>query len=90
MRVRPLVYLKPCKHVMRRSGSEGSSVRVVYDRESDTLTIILREDRIRESDEITPGVIADLGYGRQIVRLEILRASQSVDKATEMQFAVSR
>ncbi|MGQ9553200.1 MAG: DUF2283 domain-containing protein [Anaerolineae bacterium] len=63
-------------------------MRVIYDRETDTLTIILREDRIRESDEIRPGVIADLGYDGHIVRLEILQASHMVDKAAEMQFAV--
>lgn len=63
-------------------------MRVVYDHETDTLTITLREGRILESDEIRPGVIVDLGHDGQIVRLEILRASQLVDKATEMQFAV--
>lgn len=63
-------------------------MKVVYDRETDTLVITLREERIRESDEIRPGVIADLGYDGAVVRFEILRASQLVQKATEMQFAV--
>jgi uncharacterized protein YuzE len=63
-------------------------MRVIYDCETDTLTIIFREDRIRESDELRPGIIADIGYDGRVVRLEILRASQLVDKATEMHFAV--
>lgn len=63
-------------------------MKVTYDRETDTLVITLREERIRESDELRPGVIADWGYDDQIVRLEILRASRIVEKATEMQFAV--
>lgn len=63
-------------------------MKIVYGRETDTLVITLREERIRESDEIRPGVIADIGYDGKIVRFEILNASQSGQKATEMQFAV--
>ena len=63
-------------------------MKVIYDRETDTLVITLRDVRIRESDELRPGVIADLGYDGEIARLEILRASRLVEKTTEMQFAV--
>ena len=42
------------------------------------MTITLREARIRESDEVRPGVIADLGYDGEIVRFEILSASKVV------------
>lgn len=63
-------------------------MKIIYDRETDTLVITLREERIQESDEIRPGVIADFGYDGKVVRFEILRASQTVQKATEMQFAV--
>ena len=63
-------------------------MKIVFGRETDTLVITLREERIRESDEIRPGVIADIGYDGKIVRFEILNAAQSVQKATEMQFAV--
>lgn len=64
-------------------------MKVTYDRETDTLVIALRDQRIRESDEIKPGVIADFGYDGGIVRFEVLRASQVVEKTTEMQFAVA-
>ncbi len=63
-------------------------MKVLYDKETDTLVITLREEPIRESTELRPGVIADLGYDNQLVRIEILRASKTVEKATEMQFAV--
>ncbi len=63
-------------------------MKVLYDKETDTLVITLREEPIRESTELRPGVIADLGYDNQIVRIEILRASKTVEKTTEMQFAV--
>jgi len=63
-------------------------MKTVYDRETDTLVITLRDERIQESDEVRPGVIADFGYDGQGVRFEILRASKIVQKTTEMQFAV--
>ncbi len=63
-------------------------MKVLYDQETDTLVITLRDAKIRESDEVRPGVIADFGYDGRLVRLEILTASKIVEKATEMQFAV--
>lgn len=63
-------------------------MKVKYDPETDTLTIYLRDERIKESDEVRPGVIADYGYDGGIVRFEVLKASHVVDKANEMQFAV--
>jgi len=53
-------------------------MKIIYDRETDTLTITLRDVKIRESDEIRPGVIADFGYDGEIVRFEILSASKVV------------
>ncbi|HEX7409802.1 MAG TPA: DUF2283 domain-containing protein [Candidatus Binatia bacterium] len=63
-------------------------MKVTYDEETDTLTIALRSERIKESDEVRPGVIADFGYDGGIVRFEILQASKVVEKAREIQFAV--
>ena len=53
-------------------------MKIVYDKETDTLIITLRDERIRESDEVRPGVIADFGYDGQVVRFEILSASKVV------------
>lgn len=64
-------------------------MKVTYDRETDTMTIVLREERIKESDEVRPGVIADFGYDGGVIRFEILGASSVVQNAREMQFAVS-
>ena len=63
-------------------------MKVTYDQESDTMTITLREERIRESDEVRPGVIADFGYDGGIVRFEILDASKVVQNTREMQFTL--
>ena len=64
-------------------------MKAEYDRETDTLIITLRDARVKESDEIRPGVIADLGYDGSVVGFEILRASKIVEDAGEMQFAVA-
>lgn len=63
-------------------------MKVTYDRETDSLTIILRDERIKESDEIRPGVIVDFGYDGGVVGFEILGASKVVQKTREIQFAV--
>jgi uncharacterized protein YuzE len=62
-------------------------MKVVYDAETDSLTIVLRAERIKESDEVRPGVIADFGYDGGVVRFEIMRASRVVDDTGEMRFA---
>jgi uncharacterized protein YuzE len=53
-------------------------MKLEFDPESNTLLIIFREDRIKESDEIRPNVIADFGYDDKLVRLEILDASSVI------------
>ena len=63
-------------------------MKVTYDRETDSMTITLRDERIKESDEIRPGVIADFGYDGGIVRFEILQAARAVQNTREVQFAV--
>lgn len=64
-------------------------MKVIYDKETDSLVITLRDDRIKESDEVRPGVIADFGYDGGIVRFEIMQASRVVGNTKEMQFEVS-
>ena len=63
-------------------------MKVTYDQQTDSLTITLRDERIKESDEIRPGVIADFGYDGGVVRFEIMQASKVVQNAREIQFAV--
>jgi uncharacterized protein YuzE len=58
-------------------------MKVEYDPHTDTLTIPLREARIRESDEVRPGVIVDFGEDGTVVRFEILDASKVVDRTRD-------
>ena len=64
-------------------------MKITYDPETDSLTIAFRDERIRDSDEVRPGVVADFGYDGGIVRFEILDSSKVVDRTREIQFAVS-
>jgi len=53
-------------------------MKIRYDRATDTMVITLRDERIKDSDEVRPGVIADFGYDGGVVRFEILDASKRV------------
>lgn len=64
-------------------------MKIVYDRETDSLIITLRESPIRESDEVRPGVLADFGEDGNVVRFEVLSASLAVDDAEQVQFATT-
>jgi uncharacterized protein YuzE len=64
-------------------------MKIAYDPETDSLTITLREERVKDSDEVRPGVIADFGYDGGVVRFEILQASKVVHKTREIQFVVN-
>ena len=63
-------------------------MKVVYDPQTDSLTITLRDEQIQESDEVRPGIIVDFGYDGSVVRFEIMQASKMVQNTREIQFAV--
>ena len=64
-------------------------MKITYDRETDSMTITFRDEQIKESAEVRPGVIANFGYDGAIVRFEILDASKVVSSTQEIQFAIS-
>ncbi len=53
-------------------------MKVIFDPETDTLSIILRDEKISESDEIKEGVIVDYGKDGMIVSIEIMDASEQI------------
>ena len=61
-------------------------MKVIYDPESDTLTMILKDVPVSESDESKPGVILDYDSAGDIVSMEILDASKRVSQVRNIEF----
>jgi uncharacterized protein YuzE len=55
-------------------------MRVIFDPETDTLSLIFREDKIIESDEVREGIIIDYNKDGKIVSMEILDASEQISE----------
>lgn len=64
-------------------------MKIQYDRETDTLVICLRDERIKDSDEVRPGVIADFGFDGGVVRFEILDASKLIEDPLNVTLATT-
>ena len=62
-------------------------MKVTYDRQTDTLSVVFREEApIVESDEDKPGVILDYDALGNLVSLEILDASTRVTETRRIEF----
>ena len=62
-------------------------MKVNYDAETDTLSVIFKENApIAESDENKPGVILDYDAQQDLVSLEILDASRRVTDTDGVDF----
>jgi uncharacterized protein YuzE len=64
-------------------------MKIIYDRETDTLTVIFAETPVAESDEDKPGVILDYDAAGNLVSLEILDASQRVTAPSRIEYQVA-
>ena len=65
-------------------------MKVVYDRRTDTLSVVLREgSAVAESDEEKPGVILDYDEQGNLVSLEILDASKRVTETRSVEFQMA-
>ncbi|MBI5238253.1 MAG: DUF2283 domain-containing protein [Deltaproteobacteria bacterium] len=53
-------------------------MKVIYDSETDTISIIFSDAVVSESDEVREGVIIDYGKDGKVVSMEILDASEQV------------
>ncbi|MCC6385872.1 MAG: DUF2283 domain-containing protein [Dehalococcoidia bacterium] len=64
-------------------------MKVTYDPASDTLTVLLKDAAVAESDEDRPGVILDFDEQGDVVGFEILDASRRVTDPRHMEFTAT-
>ena len=63
-----------------------------YDQVSDALYIRLKENKYSESDEINNNIILDFDKDKNVIGIEILRASRylDIDELSSVKFEVSK
>ncbi len=64
-------------------------MKVIYDKETDTLSIILRAGKVVESDEAQPGLILDYDKSGRLLSIELLDASEQVQGPQSVEFALA-
>lgn len=64
-------------------------MKVTYDPKTDTLSVVLKEGPVAESDEDKPGIILDYDADGSLMGLEILDASRHVTDIKGIQFRVA-
>ena len=64
-------------------------MKVIYDKETDTLSIILRDGKVADSDETSPGLILDYDRAGRLVSIELLDASEQVKGPQSVEFALT-
>ena len=62
-------------------------MKITYDPDSDTLTVVLKDVPVAESDEDKPGVILDFDASGDVVGFEILDASKRVTDPRSVEFS---
>jgi uncharacterized protein YuzE len=61
-------------------------MKVTYDPDTDTLTLVFRDAQVAESDEDKPGVVLDYDEAGELVSVEILDASRRVEDPRRIEF----
>ena len=65
-------------------------MKVIYDPQTDSLTILLRDAPVKESDEIRDGLIVDYGGDDRIVAIEMLDASENATDLSALLYELKR
>ena len=61
-------------------------MKVTYDADTDTLTMVFREAPVAESDEEKPGVILDFDEDGHLLAVELLDASKRMENPRHIEF----
>ena len=65
-------------------------MKVTYDRRTDTLSVIFKDDsQVAESDEEKPGIVLDYDTEGNLVSIEILDASRRVTDARKVDYKMT-
>jgi uncharacterized protein YuzE len=64
-------------------------MKLIYDKETDTLSIILRDGSVADSDKPRPGLIFDYDKAGRLVSIEVLDASEQVTRPQSVEFALA-
>ena len=64
-------------------------MKVIYDRDTDTLSIILRPGKVADSDEVREGLIMDYDKLGKLISIELLDASEQVNRPHAVEFALA-
>ncbi len=63
-------------------------MKVIYDRETDTISLIFNDTDITESDELREGIIVDYNDQGRVVSVEILDASSHTSDPSTISYEV--
>lgn len=64
-------------------------MKVIYDKESDTLSIVLARGKVVDSEEPRPGLILDYDKTGRLVSIEVLDASEQIQQPQSVEFALT-
>ncbi len=64
-------------------------MKVIYDKETDTLSIILSDGKVALSDETRDGLILDYDKSGRLGSLELLDASERIKQPESVEFALA-
>ena len=64
-------------------------MKVIYDTKTDTLSIILKDAEVAESDEEKNGIIIDYAVKGDVISLEILDAKTRVTQPMQMVYELA-
>jgi uncharacterized protein YuzE len=67
----------------------GLGMKIIYDPNTDTMTIILKESVVAESDEEKKGIIIDYDNQGDMVSLEILDARKRITQPTQLVYELA-
>lgn len=64
-------------------------MKVIYDQETDSLSVIFSEGHVAESDEGKPGIVLDYADDGRLLAVEILDASSRMAIPKNVEFEVA-